>query len=276
MNDIHEILLSTLEKYYKPNLNYLNVDNCKNTNSIIFHDISRLNFDQYLCRNDSKAIKLYKNLLLFILEKIPVKYIQGMSEVSLVILIVMFKNVFKKTDMNFITSYNDNFIFISDYENKFFKEFCKKNSYLCEKTEKIITEILKSKFSLICDNNFEKYKENYYWVRTILKKKGIYLSKFDYIRHLNHILTFYTRICENEYVIFYIFNIILNNNIHIIFSLLVFMYEYTYLKTNSNKDERKISVIPDNFNYKLNQIKANFIEIQETKGLLYYLFLCYD
>ncbi len=256
-----EKLLTTLSKF----------ENCGDSESICNNegslatmeaDIKRLDFSFYSFSGKKNVEKLYRNLLFKTLNNLSVEYLQGMAEISLAIVVAYFKEIVENADISFVNSEEDAsnyFVFHSDDEKNGFENFLIENSDIYDKVKNALNEVIKKTYMVLWKDKLKLHNEYHDVFISIMKDRGIQL-KIKPMENMSHVFTFFTRICSTENVVYEIFNIILNNEVSILYVLLILLYKYTQSEVghSSSKYNKTLAKLPNNFMEKVDKMHIAF------------------
>lgn len=229
-------------------------------------DIMRQQFDVYLSKDRKKQRRLYKMMLYLLLKKLCTQYTQGMCEVAVVVVNVFFKEKVMKDDvLEFLEDDDANLSGASEEEKRGFEEFCSLNKDECKKAKNALQEIFKQTYEPLWKDKFKLYKKYFEVFLEMMKDRGVEVVRKHPYENLTHILTFFTRICRNENLIYRIFNIILNNEVSVLFTLLVLLYKHTESESASSSLEydNYLKKLPSDFEEQVKKTNNEFLEMQK-------------
>lgn len=226
----HERLLATLKNYENLQPSEENtVDlNDNETRRVLGNDINRIDFDYTAFASDPLKVRLLQNVIFEILSKFPIRYIQGMSEISSVIVTAYLSSAVRLVGLvpdRPNTEESREFKFTDQRNILKFAEFMSQNKTTLEKLRNSLINIFKKRFLIFFQDNFKLYRELNDSFILAMQKKNITVDKDVSFKYMNHVLTFFKRIYDNETVAYSIYNIILNSEPSMLFTLLVMFYD---------------------------------------------------
>lgn len=221
-------LLKTLEKFEEPFETDEEVRECDKIT--IFNDINRTDFNFSDSRKNLKKLKLYLEILNRTFSDFPIPYYQGMMEVATVLIDAYFGHISIGHDSRDISLKPLKLDDITDDEKLKYDKILKENATLFTRYRNSLVNILTDKFLYLTRDNFRKYNQlNEKLVKMInsmdllpLKPCEPKIDEFSSLKYMNHTLSFFKRLSANSEVIFTIFNLILNSDHQMIFSILIF------------------------------------------------------
>lgn len=225
-----ERLLNTLKNYEKQNTTEEGENaNDADTIRVLINDINRIEFDFANLSEDKRKTRLYKNILYEVLKDFPVRYIQGMAEVATVIVTAYFSGQVEKfkfnTDaLNTTSTGAVPFKFTNKAEKEELEKFMADNHNLMQSMRRALISIYRERFLIFFEDNFKLYRELNNAFIAVMAKKGVKLDKDESFKYMNHILTFFKRILDNENAAYSVYNIILSAEPAMLFTLLIMFY----------------------------------------------------
>jgi len=248
-------------------------ENDKDSVRTLENDINRIDFKFYDFKAaDSKEEfeNLFKNLLFELLRDFPLKYTQGMSEVASVLVVSYFKEKVEDKMRNpefrkLMASAGEEsatFRYEQNSQKTQLRNFLNENKGLVDRSRMAMANILQKYFIVYFDDGFKLYKEHNKVFRRMMKLRGIKIPKDESIKYMGHILTFFKRVVGNENVANEIYNVILNSDPSILFSLMAVFYDRlkNYGGSSVIKEESRIVKLEDNFLNKLMEQHEIFIK----------------
>lgn len=214
--------LQTFE--YQPTKSYI-----ENDLRTIKNDLNRTDFSFSPASRSSEISKFY----LFVLEKdfidLPLIYFQGMLEIACVILDAYFLDIVENKNDDSQSIIRVKIEDITEEEKSKFEDLLNKHQETHKKFKNCITNVLNENFLFLAKHNFEKFN--------LFNKKFITMMNSNFMKsknnnwkvdsltsimNLDHILMFFKRLSKNREVVFTLFNLILNSDPSIVFSILAF------------------------------------------------------
>lgn len=267
-------LLKVLKTYEEENADApVTVDaNDKDSVRVLINDINRTDFDFSKFYMHSARVRLYKNILYEALARFPLKYVQGMAEIATVIVDAYFQDKvgeFSTTGIDvspamYVTnSGNKTFVYKEEDEKKIFREFVEDNGGLLDEMRRALVNVYKRKFLVFFKDNFKLYKEANDVFIAMMKKKGVKVHKSVSFKYMNHVLTFFKRVVDNEKSAYGIYRIILSSDPSVLFSLLVIFFDNVQNVASATENQNKITELPKSLAKDVALQQETFIEVKE-------------
>ncbi|AFN83892.1 hypothetical protein EROM_100760 [Encephalitozoon romaleae SJ-2008] len=244
---------------------YVSVERDYNERRVIENDVRRtelLGVD----KKDYKMVKFLKKLLFVELDKIPIRYTQGMSEVASVFVLYYFQEIVGEEIAKGILGGGDpespgegspeNFIDVPEDENVELKRFLSRHKDTTAKLGVVLTNVFKRKLEPLVTDDFKIYKENMKIFVEMMKKRGIKIPELESYKFMGSILTFFLRNLSKIEDVHKVFEIILSCPNTCPFLLLVQFYG----RIANNKP---IENINNNLFTKVIRLEEEFVETKK-------------
>lgn len=220
-----DTLLATLKKYEEKQENKEFKPKTEE-NHTITNDLNRSDFSFSKFHKSCLISKLYLHILNSTFKNLPISYFQGMMEIASVLVEVYFQDKAagfrsKYKDLDELAPSRLKIENISENEMTMFEEFLKANEDIYTRFKNSLINILEKKFLFFTKDEFKNYNENNkIFIKLMKTKFKKSLNEIGTMKYMNHTLTFFKRMSENSNVVFTLFNIILNSDSTIVFSIL--------------------------------------------------------
>ncbi|AFM99182.1 hypothetical protein EHEL_100890 [Encephalitozoon hellem ATCC 50504] len=247
---------------------YVSVERDYNERRVIENDVRRtelLGMD----KKNHKAAKFLKKLLFVELDKIPIRYTQGMSEVASVFVLYYLQEIVEEEIAKEIIGgeslesseedASENFIEVSEEENAELKRFVSRHKDVIAKVGVVLTNVFRKKLEPLVADDFKMYKENMGIFVEIMKKRGIKIPELESYKFMGSILTFFLRNLSKTEDVHRVFGIILSCPNTCPFILLVLFYG----KIANNK---LVENIDDDLFTKVVKLEEEFVEAKKRIG----------
>lgn len=260
-----EVLLATLKKFEEePEIKAEKIK--KEEVYTITNDLNRSDLKFSKLHKSFLASKLYLFLLQRTFDDFPISYFQGMMEVAAVLVdayfqdeAASFRSKHKGADEHAPPALKANDI--SDQERVMFEDFLADNLDLYKKFRNALINILIEKFIFFTKDEFRNYNENnQVFIKLMKDKFKRTIEPTTSIRYMNHTLTFFKRISGNSDVAFRLFNIILNSDPAVVFSILA-----VYIDKADSFDGAKVAITDEN----RSQYMVTSLEEEDIKRILH-------
>ncbi|ADM12409.1 uncharacterized protein Eint_100830 [Encephalitozoon intestinalis ATCC 50506] len=218
---------------------YVSVERDYNERKVIENDVKRTELLGVDKRNQ-EAIKILKRLLFVELDKIPVKYTQGMSEVASVFVLYYFQEIVEEEvakgmfiaereekpegEASTAEGFSEHFIELPEEETTELKKFLSRHKDIIAKLGVVLTNVFKRKLEPLVANDFKLYKENMKIFVEMMKKRGVKIPELESYKFMGSILTFFLRNLTKMEDVHKVFEIILSCPNTCPFLLLVLFY----------------------------------------------------
>lgn len=244
---------------------YVSVERDYNERRVIENDVRRtelLGVD----KKDHKTVKFLKKLLFVELDKIPIRYTQGMSEVASVFVLYYFQEIVEEEIAKGILEGEDlespgesspeNFIDVPEDESVKLKRFLSRHKDITAKLGVVLTNVFKRKLEPLVADDFKIYKENMKIFVEMMKKRGIKIPELESYKFMGSILTFFLRNLSKTEDVHKVFEIILSCPNTCPFLLLVLFYG----RIANNKP---IENVNNNLFTKVIKLEEEFVETKK-------------
>ena len=269
-----EQLLEVLKGYEKPIEGFSLQKNENNADmvQVLINDVNRIDFNFSSLSGNPEALRLLKNILCASLEKFPLKYIQGMAEVSSIIVLAYFYDIVKspKTTQELVEASDDetpshSFLYqVQDTKDRFLNLLLQ-NKEMFERMQTAIFNVLNTRFVVFFNNKFSLYKETNDAFIEMMRKEGVVIKTDVSFKYMNHILTFFRRIVDSEAAAYGIFRIVLTSDPIVLFSILAIFFENVQSGASSGTDfEKKVSKLPSDFGERVVKQHEKLLKARET------------
>ncbi|CAD25807.1 hypothetical protein [Encephalitozoon cuniculi GB-M1] len=218
---------------------YVSVERDYNERKVIENDVRRTELLGVDKRN-RKVIKVLKRLLFVELDKIPIKYTQGMSEIASVFVLYYFQNIVEEevakgvlasgsdeesAEESAADGFSEQFIEAPEDENVELKRFVSRHKDTTAILGIVLTNVFRRKLEPLVVDDFKLYKENMRIFVEMMKKKGIRIPELESYKFMGSILTFFLRNLSRMEDVHKVFEIILSCPNTCPFLLLVLFYD---------------------------------------------------
>ncbi|ELA42749.1 uncharacterized protein VICG_00064 [Vittaforma corneae ATCC 50505] len=255
-----ETLLTTLKKFEEePKIEIEKIK--KEEIYTIMNDLNRSDFKFSKLHKSFLATKLYLFLLQKTFDNFPISYFQGMMEIAAVLVDAYFQD--KAASFRLKHKDSDEHAppalkigEISDKEKSMFEEFLASNLDLYNKFRNGLINILIEKFIFFTKDEFRNYNENNkIFIKLMKDKFKRVIEPTASIKYMNHTLTFFKRIAGNSDVAFKFFNLVLNSDPSIVFSILA-----VYIDKVDHFNSARVTITDENRNqYMVTSLEENDI-----------------
>lgn len=216
-----------------------------------------------------KVVKVLKRTLFDVLDKIPVKYTQGMSEIASVFVLYYFLDVVEdevtkgmlgdgasESPQTEVGGSSEQFISAPEAEGIEFKSFVSRHKDRAAKLGVVLTNVFRRKLEPLVADDFRLYKQNMKVFVEMMRRRGVRIPELESHRFMGSILTFFLRSLPKIEDVHKVFEIILSCPNTCPFLLLVEFYS----RVSSN---RPIESIGDDLFPKVVKLEEEFIETEK-------------
>lgn len=158
---------------------------------------------------------------------------------------------------------SENFHFTIESNQRVFLDFKEKEKKLLVDIRKGIEVLLTTKFLPLTDNEFDLYKKyNSVFIKMMKKSNRNIPPMYEFLT-AKHILTFFCRDIEKKEDIHRIFNIIIENDIKVSFSILLGLKDK--IDITPKQDQQKRCTLSEDFEKQVKENQAAFFEAEKNQ-----------
>lgn len=257
------------EEYGRPKKDY-------DERKIIENDVKRTRFIGVSNKRRGK-VKLLRKILFESLDRIPNKYIQGMSEIGSVFVLYYFEDIADEEagmerdgeehqeegsgeepaePSSAMLSSLEQFMIVSEKEKAWFEDFKSRHGPMLEKLVVVLTNVFRRKFEPLVADDFRLYKENIKVFTGMMKRRGVRIPELESHRFMGCIFTFFLRNVRARKDAYRVFEIVLSCPLTCPFLLLAEFH------SKISKDEA-IEDVGDDLFPKIIKLEEEFIETEK-------------